>query len=278
VNRTIVLVFKPDTRRRLHTAASVFRPVVCTTEAELEAALRRKVYDCVIVGLRNATGEPTTPTIARIHRVYPRLWIIGCLEAPDERANEVRLVAACARVGVDEIYIAGIDPSPIGHSAIDVSTCGARVAKHVLYTVGDRVTGDVRRFLEYGILHAHQVLTVASVAAKLNVTRQTLLRQCTRDHLPAPQQLLSWARLLVASALLTQPGCSGDQIGHRMFGSPSALRNMLRRYVGLSTDQVKARDGVELMLSRFIDALEHRVPVVDSRGNVLYQSQECSVA
>jgi len=252
VNRTIALVFKPETRRRLYTEASGFRPVVCMTEGELEKALQARVYDQAIIGLRDARGESAAPIIARIRVSQPWLWIIGCLEVPGDRADELRLVAECAAAGADQLFINGLDSYAALYSAIGVITCGRFVAKQVLHAVGDRITGDARRFLEYGIVHAQQAVTVESITGKLNVTRQSLSRQCKRDHLPPPQVLLSWARLLVASALIAQPGRSGDHIGHRMFGSPSALRNMLRRYTGLSTSAVKAGGGLACILPLFV--------------------------
>jgi AraC-like DNA-binding protein len=101
---------------------------------------------------------------------------------------------------------------------------------------------------------ARTVLTVEQLAEECGVHRKTLGNWLRAARLPAPEQLIGWSRLLVATALLETPSRSiaavATQVG---FSSETAFRSMLARYTRLKPREIRQRDG----FARLMAMLEH---------------------
>jgi AraC-like DNA-binding protein len=78
--------------------------------------------------------------------------------------------------------------------------------------------------------------------------------------------MLGWARLVHAAADLEYGAGSVEEIGIRLgFGSATALRNMLRRYVGVRPSELRRADGSDLVINRFRLALTDASAIGDAR-------------
>jgi len=96
--------------------------------------------------------------------------------------------------------------------------------------------------LEHGLEHAGEHIDRDEFAAVFGMTRRTLHNRFLRAGLPSPRPFLTWCRLLVASALLEQPGHTLDSVaGVLDFPDGGSLGQYLRRYTGSNVTQLRDR-------------------------------------
>jgi AraC-like DNA-binding protein len=99
---------------------------------------------------------------------------------------------------------------------------------------------------------AHRVV---DLAATLGVYRQTIAHWCRRANAPSPERLVSWCRLVQASAMLELTADSVEQIALELgYTSPTSLRNQMKRYTGVVASEVRER-GRGVVLQAFSAAM-----------------------
>jgi AraC-like DNA-binding protein len=70
------------------------------------------------------------------------------------------------------------------------------------------------------------------------------------------RQLIGWGRLLALSMQLEDTVAAVDAIAHELqFSSPSALRNLLQRYAGLTPTELRRLGGSAHLVTRLTTAL-----------------------
>jgi AraC-like DNA-binding protein len=85
------------------------------------------------------------------------------------------------------------------------------------------------------------VLTVERLAAELHVNRRTLGYRLRAAHLPAPEALIGWSRVLVAARMLRDPGVSIAAAARLLhFSSVRDCGAMITRYTGCSPGALRA--------------------------------------
>ena len=97
--------------------------------------------------------------------------------------------------------------------------------------------------------------------------RKTLGNWLRAAGLPAPEQLIGWSRLLVATALLEIPNRSFTSVSAQVgFSSESAFRSMLLRYTRLRPRDIRQHDSFARMLVMFENAGAADSPLSTSRS------------
>jgi transcriptional regulator GlxA family with amidase domain len=78
-------------------------------------------------------------------------------------------------------------------------------------------------------------LTVTGVAEALRVSERTLYRLMRALRLPTPEATIGWGRLFVATHMIATSQQHIEHVAEVLgFGSGSQLRNMFKRYTGLT--------------------------------------------
>lgn len=96
--------------------------------------------------------------------------------------------------------------------------------------------------------------TVEQFASLARCSPRTLRRALRAAGLPAPEQFLSWRRLLHAARLL-EDGRSADSVARTLdYSSGSALRKSLRLATGLRPRELVQGGGLALLAERFLAA------------------------
>jgi len=92
-----------------------------------------------------------------------------------------------------------------------------------------------------------------ALAQVLGVNVKTLVKQCRTNGLPSPGALLNWVRLMVVSYLLEAEGRALEHVA-AAFGldSASPLRNLMKRYTGLRSLEVRTGGGLKVVIECFL--------------------------
>ncbi len=96
--------------------------------------------------------------------------------------------------------------------------------------------------LQRALRMAHEPLTTSQLASATQMHERTLRKYCSRHRLPPPQQIVGWARLLIATFYLDEGTRSTKDVADLLgFPTTDALRKQLMRYTRRSATEV--RDG-----------------------------------
>jgi AraC-like DNA-binding protein len=118
------------------------------------------------------------------------------------------------------------------------------------------------------ILHAAEVASngggAEQLCASLHVSLRTLLRWCVAAELPAPRRLLAWMRLVLASALLDDPGRTVLGVALACgYYSDNTLRRAFRDFLGTSPTRMRKGGALPLAMRSFLTEI-HRLPEPDT--------------
>jgi AraC-like DNA-binding protein len=217
----------------------------------LRDALAKRPYSVVVVEPRDADRVPTDETIRAIRAAHPGVVIVGYATKSDLSSA----ILGFARAGVDELVVASLDDGGSALRSALTSAVRRSGADRLLEEVSALVPESFRPLVRFCFERAAEAPDVPSVARALGVSRQALVERARRAGLPAPRELLTWCRLLVAAQLLADWGGAVDQVAIELdFPSGNGLRNALRRYAGASVREVR-EGGATTLLAAFREAL-----------------------
>jgi AraC-like DNA-binding protein len=248
------LVWDPASRARLQDALrgqATLRFV--ERQSELLALVESTLAEVVVVDVRDREGQSTLPTVRVIRDAYPSVPVVlYCAISPDWSRD----VLAFARAGVNDLVLRDVDDLRYSlRTALStaVDHCSARgIIAELESVVPPGVLPIVRFCLENG----RRALSVEDVADALAVHRKTLVHRLTGARLPPPSAIIAWCRLVVAARLMEDPGRSVEQVALILdFPSGTSLRNMMKRYTGLTPGEVRENGGARCVLHAFKRAL-----------------------
>lgn len=248
------LIWDPVARARLTEA---LRPDGllrwCSQGSELTALVDAGLASLVVLDRRDRDGTSTLPLVRRIRQDYPSVPVVLYAKVSAESSRDV---LEFARAGIDQLILQGVDDLRVLlRNAMELALDRAS-AKALLPELAPYVPASVMPFVEYCLEHARRNLTVEEVAYALGVRRKTLADRMSAARFPAPSTVIGWCRLLVAARLLEDPGRSVEQVALQLdFASGTALRNMMKRYTGLRSGEVRENGGVRCVLHAFKRAL-----------------------
>ena len=180
--------------------------------------------------------------------------IIGYCDLGARRTGEA---VALIRAGVHELVLRGVDDDALALRDALVGASHSTAANRVITTVRPLVDASILPLLEHCLSFGRRPITVAGAAGALGVHRKTLVNQCARSKLPPPAILLGWCRLFLVAALLERRSYTVERIAHELeYPSSTALRNAIRRYVGVTATEVRDHGGLHFVLDRFARQLE----------------------
>ena len=233
---------------------------VCETWTELTRVCERGLVQLIVFDLY-ADGGADFERVRRLKAYAPRAALIAYVELGRARARDM---FDAGRSGVDALVIADDGDSPSELAAL-IAQAEARSVASLLRPRLRAYKPTVRDAALVSVTRAHDRLTPESLARILAVSRRLLARRLEDARFPAPHQLLTWGRLIVAAHLLEDDARSADGVAAALdFPSGSAFRNSCRRYLGVTPHEIRARGGAAWVVDAMLRAVEHR-EVADGR-------------
>jgi AraC-like DNA-binding protein len=191
-----------------------------------------------LVALARSRRSDVDRTIRQVRLACPVVPIIACAEVDEACAA---LVVCAIQAGADHLALRGFDDlRPVLRHALGDPLLTSACAE-TLGLVLPWVPADAHRVVSYGTMHAPRQLSVAELCEGVGVSERSLHRLLHNLALPTPASTISWCRLFVAAHMMAARQSPTERVAGALgFGSGSGLRNMLRRYTGLTP--VAARD------------------------------------
>ena len=251
--RVAALVLGRLERARLQDAVrgrAILEPV--DTVAALEQLVVRSVprVAAVIAEPFDLHRTPVAPTIARLRAEYPGVALIGLCQPAHKYSTEI---VALVHAGVHELVFRGVDDTKEALRQTLARASQTSAAREVLNALRPHLTTDAVVIVETTLQYAWADFTSRSLAQVLGMNVKTLVKQCRGCGLPTPGALLNWIRLMVVAYLLDAEGRALEHVASA-FGleSASPLRNLMKRYTGLRSLEVRAGGGVKVVIDAFL--------------------------
>ena len=196
-----------------------------------------------------AGGRANFDAVRRLRASFPRMSIVAYIAFSPDRARDL---FDAGRSGLDGLVLADRDDAPrtlLGLVDQAENRSVAAVVRGSLLAAPPLI----RDALLIGITRAHENLTPESLAQVLGVSRRHLALRLAEHGFPAPQRLLTWARLVAAAHMLEDAGRSADRVAIALdFPSGSAFRNTCQRYLEATPSEIRARGGAPWVIAELL--------------------------
>ncbi|HEY0778980.1 MAG TPA: AraC family transcriptional regulator [Gemmatirosa sp.] len=217
---------------------------------QLWAALRERPAILVIIEASPHIGADAPALVRAVRARFPGVTVAAFCHARSGLSGEV---LDLARAGVHDLLVKGIDdqvnPAHLLAHAARRGTADDILAHWTRLHAPKRARDIVRYFLEA----AGHPIRVAALAPSLGTSPRALRKYLQRADLPNAQALAAWCRLLVVARLLDDPTNTVERVAHDLeFSSANALRNMLKRYAGISPTALRDRGGYAYLRDVFV--------------------------
>jgi len=244
----LALVHERDRAALVRAADGVTRLVLCHTVDEADALIRREPPAVFVTRRRDADGARVEPLVHALRLNAPNLPVVLLALAEDSRRrNAGDLVAAgvtCVARATARDVRAALRTVLARERA---RALRAALAAECAALAPDSARDMVRVAFENG----DRPLAVLQLAASLGVPRKTLDRRLLRRSPLTPRRALVWGRLAaIAIALEDHETTVAAVASSLQFTSPTALRNMLQRYTGLTPTELRAAGGLDAISTR----------------------------
>lgn len=207
----------------------------------------------VIIDAADAQGRSMASAVAAIRHGFPSVPVLVYCAVPSGRSD---VVVDAVRAGATGLILRGIDDERHAMRAAILSARRGSVAQRIHDEVVLHLPPSAHPLLRYAISRAADEPTVEDAAANLAVDRKTLfnwLRDCGQVR---PRTFINWIRLAIVVGMLEDPGRTAKQVALEAgFASGTAFRNMLQRYTGLRSAEIRGEGALERVLARFLSML-----------------------
>jgi len=167
------------------------------------------------------------------------------------RISNIQLLEV-ARTGVQEIVRQGSDEGRHAFARVMAAATQRGAVPRIVLSLKGVIPLRFLPLLEFALEHAHEHMDRDEVAAVFGVARRTLQDRLMAAALPPPRRFLMWCRLLVAAALLDQPGHTLNSVAAQLgFTDGANLGNRFRHYARRGPNHLRANGALDSMIFAF---------------------------
>ncbi|MBL0169225.1 MAG: helix-turn-helix transcriptional regulator [Gemmatimonadaceae bacterium] len=222
-------------------------------EMELLEALSRGGIALTVVEAGGTTHDLAVRALRRVHEAFPQHPLIAWCDFDKIESHQLLDVA---RAGVQDIIRREFDELRYAFARIIASATQRAVSFQIAAALQDTVPKSLCPVFEYALEHADERLEREAIAAVFGVSRRTLHDRLIAHGFPPTRGFLTWCRLLVASALLDQPGHTLDSVAGQLdYPDGGVLGNSLRRYAGAGINRLRHGGALEATVAAFRESV-----------------------
>ncbi|HZG42295.1 MAG TPA: helix-turn-helix domain-containing protein [Longimicrobium sp.] len=161
---------------------------------------------------------------------FPSATVLAAMDVPPGRSGDLRTLGEW---GVTDIICLDEDDTPEAVYRRLRSVEGRTLQALLQRTLPPMMSGRARMLM----MTAAEVVSIGGkgrdLARRLHLSERTVLRWAERAGLPAPRRMLAWMRILLAAALLDDPGRTVLSVAHACgYSSDSSLRRAMQDFLG----------------------------------------------
>jgi AraC-like DNA-binding protein len=221
--------------------------------AELLQTLAKHEVSLVALEAADEQGRSNASAVAAVRAYSQRIPIlVVCALTP----GETQLVLEAVNAGATGLLFRGIDDSKYAIRTA-IQQVQRNAVSHKIYDeLITLLPPAAAPLLRYAISRVADEPSVTQAAREIGVDRKTLANWLGRSSRLSPREFLNWVRLAIAIDSLERTARSAERVALELgFPSGTAFRNMLRRYTGHTTSELRSVGSLGRMLEVLKDRL-----------------------
>jgi len=223
---------------------------VPTCDALPDAVAAHALTRVAVIPARTSAGLASTVLVRRLRTASPGVAIVVAAAADASLSHAIMALGAA---GVHGFLFPDQDTSALVVRHALASARSACAAEVILRAIGDVIPSGLRDFVSMCLTRPQEVSTVSRAAVMIGVHRRTLFHRC-RDLADGfgAEELLSWCRVLLAAHMLRDQHRTVESIALELDASSvTGLRNLLKRYTGMSASELRKQGGLPVAVQAF---------------------------
>jgi methylphosphotriester-DNA--protein-cysteine methyltransferase len=250
-----VLVMEPGLMPGFSAVGPPFSVVGDVAWSELDAVLRRAPATTVVVvdPYAGPRRGDRFPAVRDLLRRFPSVPVVAAMELRPEMTGDVDMLLEW---GVSEVVALGPESTPRALAA-RLRQAHARPFKRALErTLSPYVGAEARQILMAAAEVAAEGGLAPELGARLGVMPRTLTVHCARAELPAPRQVQTWLRVLLACVLLDDPGRTVYGAAYASgYQTERSLRRAITAFLGVDSTTLRRSGAFATAAEAFNAAL-----------------------
>jgi AraC-like DNA-binding protein len=252
----VATLLTPDERLRVDAAGQgLYATLHRESLDDLVRELRARPISAVLLSastLARCDGRAVA-RVAEIVRGFPQVPTVALVSDVDGATPHTMLA-----LGGSGVRLVVDTRRPDGWRALRDALAADEAAdlqRHVVEVVAADLAGASEgclRFFATLFAAPPHVTTVRGLAGLLGVLPTTLMSRFFRSQLPAPKRYLAMARLVRATRMLENPGCTLTAASHYLdYSSAQSFGRHVRAVLGVSTRELRRRYDGAALFDRF---------------------------
>lgn len=250
-----LIVMHPDDElsRRLRTVSgSRFKMSKAEGWSELRDLVSEAPPAAVVVvdpyhGREN--GDGPSPHLYNVLRAHPSATVVAAMDTSPDRYRDLALLGTW---GVAEVLHTEEDLSKAAVQRRLLTARALYLRRLLSDDHGIPLTGRARALIDEAVDTVMAGGHPKDLADKLGFSPSTLLRWCRRSQIPNPRRLLLWMRVLLASALLDDPGHTVSSVGRACgYSGDQALRRAIRSVMPYTPTELRDMGALDTVSRAF---------------------------
>lgn len=206
----------------------------------------REPVDVVVLPARDVALRDSTDFVRGVAKSFPDVALVAYCGLGTQHSTEIRNLALA---GVHHFFFAGeYDRTTL--RAVLFSARQQCASDRVLEALTGVLNDILLPLVRACLARPSDLRTVRDLVNAVGLHRKTLYNYCRQGGLTGPAELMAWVRLALFAHLMSRSGRTIESIADDLeFASPTALRNMMKRYTGLTAGEVRAAGGLACVIA-----------------------------
>ncbi len=228
--------------------------VPCADDVELLMAVSSGRVTLTVIEASGASNPVALLALRRLREGFPNHPVVAWCDVRTIQSHELLEIA---RAGVQDLVRHDLDELRHVFARIMASATQRAISFRILEALSDLVPPRLMPVFAYALEHSGQHLDRDGVAAVFGLSRRMLQYRLTEAQLPPLRPFLTWCRLMVAAALLEEPGHTLDSVASQLdFHDGANLAVALKRYTGTNISTMRAQGALTSALRAFRESVE----------------------
>lgn len=184
-----------------------------------------------------------------IRAVAPDHAIVGYV---DPRTISSRFILETGRVALTDLVLRDVDDSRAVLLRVIENAAQRDLALRIAQRLCEGQPRDVRVVIQFICRHLREPLDATTIAAGLGLNRRTMYHRLALVGSPGPRELVGWCRVAYVAWQLRHSDATLAEVAAQLdLPVWRCLASLLRRYLGLTTRELRQADAFAVALDRF---------------------------
>ncbi len=205
-----------------------------------------EAVDVVVLPARDVALRDSAGFVRDVSKSFPDVALVAYCGLGSQYSSDIRNLAIA---GVHHFFFGGEQDRTTLRSVL-LSARQECASDRVLVALTGVLNDVLLPLARACLARPTEVRSVHDLVDALGLHRKTLYNYCRQGGFSGPAELMAWVRLALFAHLMTRSGRTIESIANELeFASPTALRNMVKRYTGRTAGEIRVTGGMACVIA-----------------------------